>query len=70
MSDNEIKMKLLDTAIAMEDETRLWWKAHYAMRFGDLDVAIATLKNIELSYGLNTAYIEILSELIRRKEQE
>lgn len=70
MNNNEIKMKLLDEARATEDETRLWWRAYYAMRFGDLDVAIATLKNIELSYGLNTAYIEILSELIRRKEQE
>lgn len=67
---NEIKMKLLDEARSKEDEMRLWWRAYYAMRFGALDVAIATLKNIELSYGLNTAYIEILSELIKRKEQK
>lgn len=65
---NEIKMKLLDEARSKEDEMRLWWRAYYAMRFGALDVAIATLKNIELSHGLRPFWMKALEEL-NRKEQ-
>ncbi len=70
MNNNEIENTLLNEARNKEDEMRLWWRAYYAMRFGALDIAIATLKNIELSYRLNPHWLKVLEELNRKQNND